>query len=582
MKVGEKGFANLVLKEGKQMGPLQWAREFTKNVAENGGDKVIFDGWLDTDTGQTLARVSDNAKGLTPAEMKRYVATMLDSGQGYGNNFGWGSRVSTLAYNPAGVNYASRSANGDNLMRILVDNGVIGVYDWEIDVNENGTVKQAEIVDPFPGQLAMVDKLAGKNGTGTAILLEGDGKTDTWDSSISYRVAKFLAGRFYEWPSTSTGNPLDVKVAVFNNSRRYGHQLKVVKPYGEQMASIATAMGEFKFDTKNHSGSFVWAVIPTASEQSATINGRSRPAPGSGFIVDGEIFSLSKDHLSDFGIPFASVKRQVVILAKVDGAEMNPGRGNIVFTTKTGEETPSFAPWKELGEAFAQAMPDAIQALLDERRGDATSIDAAIASALDPNWKKRLKPVMVKVNAEDGPSGVGSSTGDAQVSKDPIPEGQDKGNSGKSGAKRPVRRSNSGNSASKEVLRTVLPSVRFVPRSEISEDDSSDEWAFGVAWNEAQGLLLVADDIVPVTRAISNFQIDTGDSVEIVQQAVQAAYGMELAATIIDAKGSEDWGLKPSMIEQALSPASLFAKLLGAQSIDTLIRNTLRAIKASA
>jgi hypothetical protein len=73
---------------------------------------------------------------------------------------------------------------------------------------------------------------------------------------------------------------------------------------------------------------------------------------------------------------------------------------------------------------------------------------------------------------------------------------------------------------------------------------------------------------------------DTGENEAVVAEAVKTAFALELAATVIDARGSADVGLTESEIEDLLEPPALFAKTLGAQSIDSLIRSALASVKA--
>jgi hypothetical protein len=121
----------------------------------------------------------------------------------------------------------------------------------------------------------------------------------------------------------------------------------------------------------------------------------------------------------------------------------------------------------------------------------------------------------------------------------------------------------------------VLPQVQFVDRAELGEDNS-----YGIDWNEVMGTILIASDLAPYRRAIANFVRDTGENEAVVAEAVKTAFALELAATVIDARGSADVGLTESEIEDLLEPPALFAKTLGAQSIDSLIRSALASVKA--
>ncbi|MDA9802921.1 hypothetical protein N9C30_00980 [bacterium] len=551
------GLTNLLITSGEQMGPDQYLRELVVNAAQNRGDRVVIDSWQDPDTGHNLMRVSDNAQGMDEKQLRSRISTLLSSSHGYGRNFGWGSRVSTLAFNPAGVDYASRSKEGDNFLRMHIKRGVVGARVWEL---EGGGA--AEVVDPLPGHLDRIDKFGS---TGTAVILNGDGKRDTFSPKEGYRVADYLAHKFYEYPKTSTGNPLEVRVVV-------GGSMKPIRPLAERISATALASGEMPIKTDHYSGRLIWAVIPQISEQKQAVTAALTIPTGVGVLCEGEVFALSKADLAHFGIPYMSVKSQVLLLVETDGAKMNPSRSAVVFR-KRGRQAPlTTPPWREIGAYVAANMPDAIQALIDDRAVSAKSIDAKLAAKLDKNWLQRLKKVAVKVSG-----GSSSGAGDQPGTSPPVDRPGSGAGGSSSGSSRPraSRRNRSGDQAAHEEFRKVLPQVQFVDRAELGEDNS-----YGIDWNEVMGTILIASDLAPYRRAIANFVRDTGENEAVVAEAVKTAFALELAATVIDARGSADVGLTESEIEDLLEPPALFAKTLGAQSIDSLIRSALASVKA--
>ena len=554
-KVGNEGLAHLVLTEGRQMDADQYIRELVVNVAQNGGDQLVIDGWTSPD-GRTLHRFSDNACGMTERGLLNHIGTILNSAHGTGNNFGWGSRVATLAHNPAGVDYASRTAEGESMMRVHFDGKVMGARRWEL---EGGQV--SEVVDPDPGMLERVDLL--KADTGTAVILNGEGRGDTYNSSIAHKCAVYLANKFFEYPATSTGRPLEVRVQLDAHRR--------VLPYGERLMKTATASDVMEFDAGGYSGRIWWAVIPKVSEQGDKITGALTVPPGAGFMNAGELFYLDKTKLDYFGIPYASVKAQVVILVEVDNSEMTPARDGLAFY-RDGSATSKAAPWRVIGNYFADNMPDPIQNLIDGHSGDGTSIDAVLAAELDPDWLKRTKPTPVK--APGGvDSGAGDQEGDNVPQRDPADRGEGRQGTGEQ-RRRPVRRSNRGTDSAHDELRKVLPSIQFVDRSEIGDDN-----AYGIAWNEALGVMLVANDLASYRRAIDNFTAELNEPAQLVERAVRIAFSLELAATVIDARGQLDHGLSQAQVDAMLEPQGLALKLLGVQSIDSLIRKHMRTAK---
>lgn len=563
IQASDEGLSNLVLVQGSQMDDRQWIRELVVNVAQNDGDAVTFDSWTDPETGHALTRVSDNAHGMSETELRRHVGTILNSSHGVANNFGWGSRVSTLAHNPAGVTFASRKDAGEAMMTIHVDRGVIGAKIFEIDEGH-----RSEAVAPDAGMLDRVDALAGKAGNGTAVILHGKGRSSTYDASVAHKAIEYVGSRFFEFPPTSTGNPLAVRVM---QPRTEGSARSWIVPsYSERLGKTATASGILEFATDRYSGRMYWAVIPNVTAQNAKKARALIVHPGAGMLCDGEIFDMRLANFAPLGIPYESVKRRIVVLVEIDGAEMDTGRSSLIFRSSRGAT--QRAPWKEIGDFFVSNMPDPIRALLDERKASGTSLPETLAAQLDARWMDRIKPVPVKI-AGSGAPGVGDEPGTATPTKDPVGRSDTPAGTGPSRPKRPVQPSGSGTGASREVMRKVLPVVEFVAREDVGN-------VYGIEWNEASGVMLVASDLVPFTRSVENFAADTDEPRELIEEAVRIAFGLELAATVIDAHGAVEWNLTPAQAAALLTPEALLAKLLGAQSIDSLIRNQIRAVKA--
>ena len=62
----------------------------------------------------------------------------------------------------------------------------------------------------------------------------------------------------------------------------------------------------------------------------------------------------------------------------------------------------------------------------------------------------------------------------------------------------------------------------------------------------------------------------------IIETAVQSAFSVEYAATIIDANAQKKWQLSPEQVEELKTPAALYAKALGMQSLTARIEQYIR------
>ena len=63
---------------------------------------------------------------------------------------------------------------------------------WESTDEEGYTVK----IEEYASESAALDRLNGA-ASGTAVILHGTGRNNTWDSPTSYKVHKFLSQRYF-------------------------------------------------------------------------------------------------------------------------------------------------------------------------------------------------------------------------------------------------------------------------------------------------------------------------------------------------------------------------------------------------
>jgi hypothetical protein len=164
-------------REAKAMSDQQVYRELVQNGFEAGAGEIILDGWTEPESGRLLARVSDSGSGMTHRQLVEHLSVIHNIGKGP-HNYGVGARIAALPKNPAGVTFASRTKSQEGLVKLVKRGGIFGIEEWEVDVD--GYEQLVEVVEADQDELERVKK------TGTAVILHGSGRGDTWNASASY------------------------------------------------------------------------------------------------------------------------------------------------------------------------------------------------------------------------------------------------------------------------------------------------------------------------------------------------------------------------------------------------------------
>jgi hypothetical protein len=554
LKADDLGLSLFVDRLAKEMTSEQIYRELVQNGIEAGAGHIKIDGWTDPDTGHTLTRVSDNGSGMTHAQLVKYLSTLHVQSKG-GANYGVGARIASLPQNPAGVTFASRTKHGEGLVRLIkARSGKYGIKEWAVDVD--GYEQLEEVVTANEGELDHVGS------TGTAVILHGNGKVDTWTGSASYKAHKFLAERYYEFPE-------GVRIQVQEPG---SGRLKTVKPFGQFLADKATADGEIPFkNVAGLNGVMFWWVLPRFTEMNAKAAARDVHHGGVGAVVEDEIFDYGTWYSSDFGLIYGSVAKRVAILIWIDEATMDTGRSSIVLPT-----TRKHVPWKQLGAYFAAHMPPEIDSLLTRVTVSDASLDAELAKMLDPEWMKKLDPVQVPAPAQDGPAEIGDETGDAVPSGDDLPPDKGPNDNPPNPKPREAARKAGGNNPSATKPKVVTPKVEFLEPEEMADGHEH------ITYVPSANVVQVSTQFAPYVREIGRWMEATGHPEALVRLAVQKAYMAEYAATIIDANGQGKHGVEPQVIDDLKSDPALYAKALGFQSLSQRIETFLKDVAKQA
>ncbi len=547
-----RGTALWIEREARGMDPMQMFREFVQNGIEAGATRVVVDGY--TTDNRTLARITDNGSGMTgPLLINRM--SHLHCGT-TAANYGVGARIASLPSNPSGVEFACRTADGtETAVMLHKERGQYGVKVWESTDEEGYTVK----IEEYAPDAAVLDRLDGA-ASGTAVILHGTGRNNTWDSSTSYKVHKFLAQRYFQLG--------DGDVTVFvqhpgSHTDRSG-QLRRVVPMAEYLNTNGEDCGELTFTSvAGMSGVMRWWILPPAAEEHNKRTGREVLSGGVGMLVGNEVFDYTRGYLGDFGIIYPSVQNRVVLLIEVTGAEQDTARSGVILP---GDSRKTI-PWKKLGAHFAENMPAPIDMLLSEVAVKPTVLDAEMAKALDPEWFKNLTPVRVK-RTGGTESGAGAEVGDATPPRDTSRSPESAGSSTPSRKKTAPEQGSDGNESASPTLKVVTPQVEFT---------SEEVEGYGISWYPTQNKILISDHFPPYVREVERWgEKLPGMQRSVIEAAVQSAFSVEYAATIIDANAQKKWQLSPEQVEELKTGAALYAKALGMQSLTERIEKYIR------
>jgi hypothetical protein len=544
LQSNNEGVAAWIDRSAAEMDPHQYGRELVQNAGEAGASTVWIDAYEDPETGDKLLRVTDDGSGMTEVQLRKHIKTLHFTSKKLGPNYGVGARMALLPANPAGVTFASRATGGEeSLVMVHRNKDIYGLHNFEV-VDDEGFIVKEEAIAPDQGELTKL----GNRPSGTAVILRGDGRHDTWSPQVAYQLGRWLSDRYLIFP-----NDLTVKVQTSEGASN------TLAAFGSKLIAQAESEGVVAFDIDGLSGTVTWWVLKPVRPDRFTRNVNA----GVGVVVDHEILRYGKDHLVDFGLIYKQVTTRVVLLVQVEGSFMSTARAGVVIPGH-----PEGVPWKRIGAAFSAQMPAEIQALIDSVRPAATSLTDAIARSLDPEWQAKIKPVPVLVPAAEGDPEAGGEVGEAQPETGEEPNPIDHEARIASGTTAPTRRS-AGDRPARRQSKRVPPNVEFLDADQVEFDHF-------IRYAENSNTVQVSRLFPPYVRDVARWAADSEHSVEIVTQAVEEAYGIELAAAIVDANGQKQHGIDAGFIEQMKEPASLYVKCCGVQALEKMIEAKLQ------
>jgi hypothetical protein len=553
LKTTSRGATRFIEREASEIEPLQFFREAIQNEIEAGATKIIIDGYKSPE-GFSLTRVSGDGCGMTRKQLVNYLSTILDSEKGE-DNYGVGARVASLAYNPAGVVYASKTSEGSGMVLLHKKEGEYTIKLWNVEDGE-----EEEVVIPFDNELSNVPE------TGTAVILHGNGTGSTWNNHQSYEVHRYLANRYFRFPN-------DVHVYVSHlDSTENRTTNRTVTPFGDILNLHSTTNGSIPFKNINGlSGTIEWWLMPKGEELRDKVSGHNSIGYGIGLLVQNEVFGYKRDYMTDFGILYKSLQSKIIILIDVNKARMSTNRASIVYP-KSGMADKTQTPWKLIGKYFSDNMPSQLKEELDKYNLTSSDYTDKEAMLLDPEWQKSLYPVSVAIPAKTGDPIIGETLGNGLPPGKVIPlRPETPGPHHKPGLA--AYRKTGGTDPGKPRKEIVVPRVRF-----ISKEEMPDGHQCGIFYTETTNEIVISEEMVPYKREIQLWVNSTGLPQSTVTSAVQSAYHLEYPAHIIDCNVQKKVPFPPQIIEELKSDAALYGKALGRQSLAETIRRIIQDI----
>lgn len=549
LKHDSAGLARWIEREALALPDYHWTRELLQNAIDAGATKVVFDPY---EVGsRKLARCSDNGPGMTQDELLTHCLTLHKSGPGRRDNYGVGARLATLANNPAGVTWAARAEDrnlddiADCLVMLRKERHQYGMEVWDFVDGTRGSVA-------LPDE-GMLDRIGDE--TGTAVILHGNGRTDSWSPQSSHAIDAYLTRRYCLFGST---NEVEVLVRHEFGPRR-------VLPYGEQLGRDQMAWGSVLVDDE---GSIAhWWVLQSTPERK---HARTRLVASISARAENELFDMvratdPRARYGQFGIYTKSAKSRVAIVVEPGfKVQMTTSRNGL---TRAGGKD---LPWVEWGNSFYEQMPEEIAALMSSHIGFA-QLDERWLKDLGKEWLKLINATPVQVPDLDGEL-------EGLLERKQIATGGREGGGGGGviGPLRPPRPRTLGHDDGE--ARGKNKDTHTLPKFDFMDDEQWDGGDTKFAYyNRTVNTVFIRKEAFLFDAATSRFtqEFPLVNS-SILKDYVLNGYGTEAVAKVVHVLSMEKHGWTIEEVERALGPDGLSAALLGMHSIDRFIRDRCR------
>jgi len=619
--MGVGGVQHLVERAYRESGRLQFVRELFKNALEAGAKRIEFGPeWQAVEKhGVYRFMIADDGKGMGPGQIEAYLNTFGGGGKPIGDaheNFGVGSKTSTLPWNHAGVVVISWTAEDPDGSLVWLerdpDTGEYGARKFEA---EDGSF--VEVVEPFEDTELGIDWATVKpdwiDDHGTVVVLLGNtGTEDTYvgkggDDQFGVKaISLYLNTRVWDLPED-----VEVRVQELRSQKRKDWPRSLVE--ASSGAPPAPGKVDRRWNRRRIRGARYYVEYDNASSATGGLAHRGTEVLADGTQIDwylwegrrpvvnsyahekGVIAACYGDELYDvkthhatyrrFGITRAPVREALTLIVRpprsVDGSYgVYPDTARNSLRIKGSARAGEPLPWDEWGEEFAHNLPEpivaAIRAAMPASSGtlDDDKWRDRLAERFGSRWKRNiLRP------APGGPStttavdpGSKATTSKPRIKR----KGSSSGTSGgRLGG--PTKGTRPGPTPAKP---TTAPGG--VPRFDWVAQDDLEAGAAAVFQEpdaaEPAGLVLLNREFGPFVEVVEHWKAQYPDHfADKVEETVQQVYGETMVARVAHSQAlarDPNWGQKKVEAELR-SPAALTMAALGLVNEDQIISTRL-------
>lgn len=527
IRVTDDSVAPLIDRAYRESGPSQYVRELVQNALEATATQVeIGPEWQAAErSGVWRFMIADNGRGMTPEQLEAYLGSFGAGGRSIGGlheNFGIGSKTSTLPWNYRGVvilSYTTECPGGAMLwleydaqsnqygMKELTDDGdvvatpfdgtddpdVLGI-DWSTVAPEWVREKQGTVV-VLLGNTGRENTLWGKKG----------------DDALR-SIRKYVNTRYWKLPE-------DVTIRVtelhgIDDLPKSRHEAFTRRGDGWQKANVIAARGAGDFAEQDLKASDC-VTLKDGTKVHWFLKNKKPSEGGGARFPHGFVATLYKNELYNvtrqgagrvfraWGISHTNVYERLVLV--VEPSPANKGKG--VFPSQaragllmqSGDEAVEL-PWDDWREEFRERLPEEIARELVEASRQAKTSSNERLKELERRIRERYKQA-ARVTHEDGDDSVdtGCGAGPQGANRKRSRPHASRQNTGVLRGPRPARMTDNGT--------TSIPDVEWCSADEMGEDQQH----MGAVWNEPgqvhpRGLIMANEDFGPLASLVKDLQ----------------------------------------------------------------------------
>lgn len=598
--IDQTGVTNFILRAYRESQNDQYIRELYQNAIEGCASIIEFSPeWQAVERlGVWRLMIADNGAGMLPQQMEMYLSHFGKSGKSSGglhDNFGIGSRSSTLPWNPDGVvilSYTEDYPSGAMVwLRYDSESGCYGMR----ELSDDGDT----VVEPFddsqgPSRIdwSMIAPDWVRNNTGTVVVLLGGNETlnTFWGKRGEdpvRNIRSYLNTRYWEIPEN---------VAVYVSESRVGRSklpLSRVECFARRddssrafdtcavkgARSFASLNPKDRGTVKLADGTEVhWFLKHTGSTSDTD-------GPRKGFVAalyKNELYSYSNkaQTMRAWGVPQKDLAERLtlvvepVLATEGDGVFPSQARATLCMR-RDGNSTE--LPWEQWREEFRDKLPEAIILEMSETEDPEESSDARLEE-IDRLIRERYEAgTVAKLKADPD--------GDEQVEPNRGEGPQEPANPPKPRPPRP-RHVNIGPPGNGVPALVVPGGGSALPKFEWEIAENLDEEAakHGAVWCEPNakypsGLIQGNRDFPPLRLLIEAMQRQWQPAFAArIEKAVLDEIRVAMIARVAEFRSRlpQDFGWKSRVVRDALSDPVLFSfAMVGLISEQDVIKRQL-------